>query len=129
MANRVLLLAGLGVLYAVTAAGMVHLEGDDYRRSIRVRRARASGAINVSATRPIVDLRDRKDIAVTITVLDSKEVNAFSHLGGYIYVTRGLFNLAATEEEFRFVVGHELAHVDRRHAQALVAEAEREGKT
>lgn len=81
-----------------------------------------------AATRPIVDLRSRKDVDVTITVLDSNEVNAFSHLGGYVYVTRGLFNLAATEEEFQFVVGHELAHLEMKHAQALVAEATRAGR-
>lgn len=82
----------------------------------------------LDAARPLLDLRDRKEVDVTLTVLDSDEVNAFSHLGGFLYVTRGLFHLAATDEEFRFVLGHELAHVDRRHGQALVAEATRAGK-
>lgn len=81
-----------------------------------------------AAAQPIIDRRSRRNVEVTITVLDSNEVNAFSHLGGYLYVTRGLFNLAATPEEFRFVVGHELAHEDLRHGQALVAEATRAGE-
>ena len=79
------------------------------------------------AARSILDQRGRQDVDVTITVLDSNEVNAFSHLGGYLYVTRGLFNLAATPEDFQFVIAHELAHLDRRDAQTLVAEATRAG--
>jgi hypothetical protein len=104
------------LLYMLILANHGADEDSPYQRAI------------VAATRPIVDLRDRQELEITITVLDSNEVNAFSHLGGYIYVTRGLFNLAATEEEFRFVVGHELAHVDRKHAQSLVDEAARRGR-
>ena len=61
-------------------------------------------------------------------MLASDEVNAFSHLGGYIYVTRGLFNMAASEEEFRFIAGHELAHIEKKHARILIDEATRAGK-
>lgn len=82
----------------------------------------------MAAARPVIDMRERKDLDVKVTVLDSDDVNAFSHLGGYIYMSRGLFSLAASEEEFRFVVAHELAHLDLRHAQARVAEATRQGK-
>jgi hypothetical protein len=82
----------------------------------------------LEATPPIIDVRDRKDVAITVTVLDSDEVNAFSHMGGYIYVTRGLLSFSATEEELRFVVGHELAHIDLKHGQALAAETLRDGR-
>ena len=75
----------------------------------------------------MLDLRDRKDIEVKIVVLDADEVNAFSHIGGYVYVTRGLLSFAGTDEEFQFVVGHELAHIDLKHGQALLAEATRSG--
>jgi predicted Zn-dependent protease len=81
----------------------------------------------VAAARPVVEARKRKDVEITITVLDSNDVNAFSHLGGYIYLTRGLFNLAATDEEFRFVVAHELAHIDAKDALVLADEAARRG--
>ncbi len=75
------------------------------------------------AVRPMLERRQRKDLEITITVLDSNEINAFSHLGGYIYVTRGLFHFAATPEEFCFVVGHELAHLDKRDSQRIIAGA------
>jgi hypothetical protein len=84
-------------------------------------------ALVLEAVKPMLELRARKDVEITITVLDSDEVNAFSHLGGFIYLTRGLFSIAATPEEYRFVAGHELAHVDLKHSQIEVAEAMRAG--
>jgi hypothetical protein len=74
----------------------------------------------MDAITPLLDMRERKDVEIRITVLDSNELFAFSHLGGYIYMSRGLFTLAATPEEYRFVAGRELAHIDLRHGQAEV---------
>ena len=50
--------------------------------------------------------------------MDSDEVNAFSHPGGYVYVNRGLFDLIGEDEDYalQFAVGHEIAHVDLQHA-------------
>lgn len=69
--------------------------------------------------RPLLALRSRKEIGdYTFTILDSSAVNAFSHPGGYIYVSRGLFNLIGEDEDYalEFILGHEIAHVDLRHA-------------
>lgn len=70
------------------------------------------------ASEPLLETCIRKEISYTFTVLDSDEVNAFSHPGGYVYVTRGLFNLIGEDEDYalRFVLGHEIAHVDLQHA-------------
>jgi predicted Zn-dependent protease len=70
------------------------------------------------AARPLLAKRTRKDIDYTFTVLDSPVVNAFSHPGGYIYVNEGLFNLIGEDEDYalEFVLGHEIAHVDLKHA-------------
>jgi hypothetical protein len=67
---------------------------------------------------PLLKHVSRKDIRYTFTVLDSNTVNAFSHPGGYVYVTRGLFDLVGEDEEYalEFVLGHEIAHVDLKHA-------------
>ncbi len=81
----------------------------------------------LDAVQPMLDLRSRKDIEIKLIVLDSDNVNAFSHLGGYIYVTRGLLNFAGTEGEFQFVIGHELAHIDHHDGQALLTEATKDG--
>lgn len=52
----------------------------------------------------------------TFTVLDSPMVNAFALPGGFVYVTRGLMALAASEAELAGVIGHEIGHVTARHA-------------
>ena len=67
---------------------------------------------------PLLKTVSRKDLHYTFTVLDTDAVNAFSHPGGYIYVTRGLFNLVGEDESYalEFVLGHEMAHIELRHA-------------
>ncbi|NOZ32522.1 MAG: M48 family metalloprotease [Alphaproteobacteria bacterium] len=63
------------------------------------------------------------DVAFTVTILDTAEVNAFALPGGYIYVTRGLLTLANDTSELAAVVSHEIAHVTLRHAQARSSRA------
>jgi hypothetical protein len=67
---------------------------------------------------PILERRSRKDIEYTFTILDSEAVNAFSHPGGHIYLSRGLFPFLGEDEDaaLQFVLAHEIAHVDLRHA-------------
>jgi predicted Zn-dependent protease len=50
------------------------------------------------------------------TILDSDEVNAFSHVGGYIYVSCGLFALISSDAALQFVIRHEMAHLEGKHA-------------
>jgi hypothetical protein len=74
------------------------------------------------AAEPLLKTVTRKDIPYTFTVLDSDAVNAFSAPGGYVYVSRGLFDLIGEDEDYmlQFVVGHEIAHVDLKHAIACL---------
>ena len=70
------------------------------------------------AAEPFVAARARKDVDYTFTVLDSDTVNAFSHPGGYVYVTRGLMDWIGEDDlpSLEFVLAHEVAHVDLQHA-------------
>jgi Peptidase family M48 len=70
------------------------------------------------AAEPFRQYLKRKDIIYTFTILDSDVVNAFSHPGGYIYVTRGFFDFVGAEEDYvlQFAIGHEIAHVELEHA-------------
>ncbi len=60
----------------------------------------------------------RKQVHYKFTILDSDAVNAFSHPGGYIYITRGMLSFLGRDDEdsLRFVVAGEIAHVDHEHS-------------
>ncbi|PSQ79418.1 MAG: peptidase M48 [Bacteroidetes bacterium QS_1_63_11] len=49
-------------------------------------------------------------------VLDSPVINAFALPGGYVYVTRGLMTHLNNEAQLAVVLGHEIGHVEARHA-------------
>jgi predicted Zn-dependent protease len=48
-------------------------------------------------------------------VLDTDGVNALAAPGGYIHITRGALALMKSEAELAGVLGHEIAHVTRKH--------------
>ena len=49
-------------------------------------------------------------------ILDSDHINAFAAPGAFVFATRGMLRLCATEDELASVLAHEIAHVQRRHA-------------
>jgi len=50
-------------------------------------------------------------------------LNAFCTPGGYIYFYTGLIKFLDNEAEFAGVMGHEMAHADRRHSTKQMTEA------
>lgn len=64
---------------------------------------------------PFLQRRARQDVPYHFAVVEEPTVNAFAHLGGYVYVYRGLLDLVTTDDELRFILGHEIAHCDLRH--------------
>ena len=57
----------------------------------------------------------RKDVTWHFGVLDTEDINAFASPGGYIFVTKGLYRLLSNEAELAGVLGHEIAHVTKKH--------------
>lgn len=57
----------------------------------------------------------RNDVRYFFKVANMEPFNALAFPGGYIYTTKGLMR-ALTDEELAFVLGHEIAHVARRHS-------------
>jgi len=49
-------------------------------------------------------------------IKDDKTLNAFCTPGGHIYVYTGLIKFLDTEDELAGVLGHEIAHADKRHS-------------
>lgn len=73
----------------------------------------------------IARVSDDRDLQWSFKVVDQPDVNAFAVPGGYIYIYRGLIERAANMSELAGVVGHEVAHVTRRHSMKQMASAER----
>ena len=57
----------------------------------------------------------RKNTTWHFGVLDTEDINAFAAPGGYIFLTKGLYRRLNNEAELAGVLGHEIAHVTRRH--------------
>ena len=77
------------------------------------------------AAGPLEKAVGRKSIQYTYTILDSDEVNAFSHLGGFVYITRGMFTAILGEDPdddaaLQFLLAHEIAHVDLGHMRTCL---------
>jgi len=62
-------------------------------------------------------------VPLQITVLDSKEINAFALPGGFIFVERGLLETAEDESQLAGVIAHELSHAVARHGYKLMKKA------
>jgi predicted Zn-dependent protease len=67
--------------------------------------------------------KDRPDVSWQVFVIDGTTVNAFATPGGYLYVYRGLLDLAANEAELAGVMAHETGHVVGRHAARSMVDA------
>lgn len=63
-------------------------------------------------------------VPLKVTVLDSKEINAFALPGGFLFIERGLLEAADDESELAGVIGHEMSHVIARHGHKLMMKAE-----
>jgi len=69
----------------------------------------------------------RDEINFRFDVLDSDEINAFAIPGGGIFVTTEALRYMKNEAELASVLGHEIAHIDKKHSldslkQVMVAE-------
>lgn len=51
-------------------------------------------------------------------VVNASDINAFALPGGYLYVNRGLIDVARNEGELAGVMAHEIAHIALRHGTA-----------
>jgi Zn-dependent protease with chaperone function len=58
----------------------------------------------------------RKDVPYSIKILDVSDVNAFSTLGGFVYMDEGTLDFVQSDDELAGVIGHETGHIERRHA-------------
>lgn len=57
----------------------------------------------------------RNEVAWRFGVIDTEAINAFAAPGGYVFVTKGLYRMLDNEAELAGVLGHEIAHVTKKH--------------
>lgn len=57
----------------------------------------------------------RPDLRWHFAVIDHPNINAFAAPAGYVFITRGLLLQLRSEGELAGVLGHEIAHVTRKH--------------
>lgn len=59
----------------------------------------------------IGDVTTRPNLPYHVVLLDDPEVNIFGGPGGYIYITRGVFDFVESESELAAAIAHEIVHV------------------
>ena len=63
----------------------------------------------------------RKEITYTISLVkNDSDINAWTHAGGYIYVTTGLLKFINSDDELAFCIAHEIGHNENEHCKATV---------
>jgi beta-barrel assembly-enhancing protease len=77
--------------------------------------AHAQQRVNVVG-RWVASQTSRPELPWTFGVIDTPEVNAFAAPGGFILVTRGLYQVLSSDSELAAALGHEISHcVQRDH--------------
>ena len=66
--------------------------------------------------RPMLPYLHRREIVYTAHVVNAPVINAFALPGGHVVVTDALLNFVQSDSELAEVMGHEMAHIDLRHA-------------
>lgn len=85
--------------------------GDDAREIRRL----AAYLARVGA--PVAAAAERRAIQYRFHLINHKGfLNAFAVPGGHVFVGRGMLEMFETEDALASVLGHEVAHIDRRHA-------------
>lgn len=109
---------------AVTAvAGVSEQEERSMGREIAGRMLGAAPLVNDAGLQAYVNRvgrwvavqSERPDLPWRFAVIDTPSINAFAAPGGYVMLTRGLYEILDNEAQLAGVLGHEIAHVVRRH--------------
>lgn len=58
---------------------------------------------------------ERADLPWKFGVIESSDLNAFATPGGYVLITKGLYQKLTNEAQLAGVLGHEIAHVVKKH--------------
>ncbi len=71
----------------------------------------------------LVKQSERPDMAYTFRALEIKEVTAFASAGGYVYISKPLYDACQSDDELAAILGHEIAHSSLGHVMKARLEA------
>lgn len=63
---------------------------------------------------------ERSDLPWKFGVIESDDLNAFAAPGGYVLITKGLYQRLENESQLAGVLGHEIAHVVKKHQLKII---------
>ena len=65
--------------------------------------------------RIVANQSERADLPWKFGVIESSDLNAFAAPGGYVLITKGLYQQLTNEAQLAGVLGHEIAHIVQKH--------------
>ena len=63
----------------------------------------------------VANQSERPDLPWKFGVIESNDLNAFAAPGGYVLITKGMYQKLQNEAQLAGVLGHEIAHVVKKH--------------
>lgn len=69
------------------------------------------------------ELKYQSEFEWKVYIIDAEVLNAFAAPGGYLYFYTGLIKYLDEEDDLMGVMGHEIAHADRRHSVKQMTKA------
>lgn len=63
----------------------------------------------------------RQELTFRFAVLNSNHVNAYSAPGGYVFITKGLYDMLPDDQHLAAVLAHEISHITKRHALKVIS--------
>jgi len=109
---------------ALTAvAGVSEQDEQTMGREIAGRMLGAAPLVNDAALQAYVNRvgrwiamqSERPDLPWRFAVIETPSINAFAAPGGYVMLTRGLYDILDSEAQLAGVLAHEISHIVRRH--------------
>jgi len=70
-----------------------------------------------------IALNSDLQVPLQITVLNSREINAFALPGGFVFIERGILESVDDESQLAGVIAHEMSHDVARHGHKLMTKA------
>ncbi len=92
---------------------------NEIRRTSKVLTNSASDRVS-KIGKKLAEYRFRKNLFIQFHLIESREINAFATAGGYVWVTTGILEFVKSEDELAGILGHEIAHIDKKHCQKAI---------